>query len=87
MNFLAFLRLDAEDTADALTLAFVGVIHAHAVRQFAAEHTYKRLLAHVRVVDELECQSSERLALHGVTLACLLFVVGVVGYDGSEVFR
>ena len=68
-----------------LNCQLVGVVHAHAVHQLAAEDTDEGLLAHVRVVDELEGQCGERLVLRWIAAIGLLFVVGVVGDDRTQV--
>ena len=84
-DLLALLGLDAEDATHTLALGFVGVIHAHAVHQLAAEDTDEGLLTDVGVVDELEGQGGERLVLRGVALAGLFLVVRIVSDDGAEV--
>ena len=84
-DLLAFLRLDAEDATHALTLHLIGVVDAHAVGQLAAENTDEGLLAHIRIIDELEGQSCKGFIFRRVTLVSLLLVGGVVRDDGTQV--
>ena len=84
-NLLTLLGLDAEDTSHAFVFTFIGIIDAHAVLQLAAEDADEGLLSHVRVVDELEGESSKGLVVRRLKVDVFLFIVGVVGDDGAEV--
>ena len=86
-DFLAFLRLDAENAAHTLAFHLIGVVNAHAVHQLAAKDADEGLLAHIRVVDKFKGQSGKRFIFRGVALVSLLLIGGVVRDDGTQVIR